>query len=237
VLAWALAWALFRLLLGQGVAPALTLGLPSALGVLLSLWGHSWWRRLFIGVGFPLSLALTQPVLGLAEFPAWGWLLPLALLLLIYPVNAWRDAPLFPTPQDALSELPMHAPLPDGARILDAGCGAGDGLQALHQAYPQAQLFGLEWSWPLRAVSALRCPWARVRRGDIWIADWSEYDMVYLFQRPESMTRAVVKAAELPPGAWMVSLDFAATHLRATAQYRTPGGKMVWLYRAPVSVL
>ena len=237
LLAWALAWALFRWLLGQGAAAVLALGLPSALGVLLSLWGHSWWRRLLIGLGFPLSLALSLPALGLAAVPAWGWLLPLALLLLIYPINAWRDAPLFPTPADALLELPSHAPLAAGARILDAGCGAGAGLRALHQAYPQAQLFGLEWSWPLRAVSALRCPWARVRRKDIWIADWSQYDMVYLFQRPESMTRAVVKASELAPGAWMVSLDFPATHLRATAQYHTTGGKMVWLYRAPVSVL
>jgi hypothetical protein len=83
----------------------------------------------------------------------------------------------------------------------------------------------------------LRCPWARVRHGDIWLADWSGYDMVYLFQRPESMTRAVIKAAELREGAWLVSLDFEATHLIATAQYRTPGGKMVWVYRAPVVAL
>jgi hypothetical protein len=60
--------------------------------------------------------------------------------------------------------------------------------------------------------------------------------MVYLFQRPESMTRAVIKAGELREGAWLVSLEFEATDLRPHAQYRTPGGKMVWLYRAPVLV-
>ena len=48
------------------------------------------------------------------------------------------------------------------------------------------------------------------------------------------MTRAAIKAAELRPGAWMVSLDFAATHLLPTAQYQTPAGKTVWLYQAPV---
>jgi hypothetical protein len=161
-------------------------------------------------------------------------LLPLGLLLLIYPINAWRDAPLFPTPQGALMELPRHAPLPDGARVVDAGCGAGDGLQALRAAYPNVALHGLEWSWPLRALSALRCPWARVRQGDIWRADWSGYDMVYLFQRPESMPRAVAKAAELRAGAWMVSLEFEAMELVPSANYRAPGGKMVWLYRAPL---
>jgi hypothetical protein len=232
-----LAWLLFKLLAGQGLGAGLALGAASALGVACSLWGETWWRRLLIGGGFPLSLAITLGSAGASNMPTWSWLVPLALLLLVYPINAWRDAPLFPTPFDALEELPKHAPLPAEASILDAGCGAGHGLQALHGAYPQAHLHGLEFSWPLRFLSALRCPWARVRHGDIWLADWSGYDMVYLFQRPESMTRAVIKAAELREGAWLVSLDFEATHLIATAQYRTPGGKMVWVYRAPVVAL
>jgi hypothetical protein len=232
-----LAWLLFKLLAGQGFGAGLALGAASALGVACSLWGETWWRRLLIGAGFPLSLAITLGLAGASSLPAWSWLVPLALLLLVYPINAWRDAPLFPTPFDALVELPKHAPVLAGASILDAGCGAGHGLQALHAAYPQADLHGLEFSWPLRFLSALRCPWARVRHGDIWLADWSGYDMVYLFQRPESMTRAVIKAAELREGAWLVSLDFEATHLLPTAQYRTPGGKMVWVYRAPVVAL
>jgi hypothetical protein len=237
VLAWVLAWSAFKLLASQGFSAGAALGAGSALGVACSLWGESWWRRLFIGAGFPLSLATMVASSGPTLIPAWAWLVPLALLLLVYPINAWRDAPIFPTPPDALQELPQHAPLAEGALVLDAGCGAGHGLQALHAAYPQAELHGLEWSWLLRLVSAVRCPWARVRRGDIWNADWSGYDMVYLFQRPESMTRAVIKAGELKDGAWLVSLDFEATHLRATAQYRAPGGKMVWLYRAPVVAL
>jgi formylglycine-generating enzyme required for sulfatase activity len=61
------------------------------------------------------------------------------VLLLIYPLNAWRDAPLFPTPPDALNDLPDVATLPPGARVLDAGCGLGQGLQALRQAYPLAE--------------------------------------------------------------------------------------------------
>ena len=130
--------------------------------------------------------------------------------------------------------LPALAPLPLDARVLDAGCGAGDGLKALHTAYPQAQLHGMEWSWALRWLCAVRCPWARIRQGDIWLADWAPYDMVYLFQRPESMTRAALKCGELRPGAWLVSLDFPATHLRPTTQYLTSAGKTVWLYQAPV---
>ncbi len=235
VLAWALCWALFRTVWEQGLALPWALALASAAGVALSLWGGSWWRRLLIAAGFPLSLALTLGLVGGSAVPAWAWLVPLGLLLLVYPVNAWRDAPLFPTPLDALTALPTHAPLSAAAQVLDAGCGLGHGLQALRLAYPQAALHGIEWSWPLRWLCALRCPWARVRRGDIWQADWSGYDMVYLFQRPESMPRAAAKArAELRPGAWLVSLEFEAKELTSSAAWRTPGGRMVWLYRAPL---
>ena len=235
VLAWGAAWVVFKVATGQGVSAGAAVGLATGLGVAFSLWGDSWWRRLLIAGGFPLSLALSLPSLGVADMPAWGWLVPLLLLLLVYPLNAWRDAPLFPTPPDALLGLPEFAPLMDGAKVLDAGCGLGHGLQALNQAYPHVALHGIEWSWPLRWLCALRCPWAWVRQGDIWKADWSAYDMVYLFQRPESMPRALAKAAlELKPGAWLVSLEFEMKACTSTAQYRAPGGKMVWLYRAPL---
>jgi hypothetical protein len=101
--------------------------------------------------------------------------------------------------------------------------------------YPTQALFGLEWSWPLRFAAALRCPWAQVRQGDIWKANWALYDMVYVFQRPESMERAVNKAnAEMREGTWLVSLDFEATSSRSAAHFVAPSGKMVWLYQVPI---
>jgi len=233
VLAWAGAWGVFRWAAGQGVEVAVALGAATALGVLCSLWGDTWWRRVLIAGGFPLSCFLVLSE-GAMELPAWAWLLALLLLMLVYPINAWRDAPLFPTPRRALQDLPQQVPLPANALILDAGCGLGHGLQALHSAYPDARLHGLEWSWPLRFACALRCPWARVRQGDIWKADWSAYDMVYLFQRPESMERAMAKAREqLNAGAWLVSLDFEIIGHQATTRSQVAGGKMVWVYRIP----
>lgn len=229
LLSWATAW---------GVYVALARVLPwwaalvcaGLLGTAASLWGGTWWRRAMIAAGFPLSWL----VLSASSLPGWGWLLPLALLLLVYPVNAWRDAPVFPTPAGALADLPGHAPLAEGARVLDAGCGMGDGLQALREAYPQARLEGLEWSWPLRAVSALRCPWARVRQGDIWAADWGAYDMVYLFQRPESMSRAALKAeGEMRAGSWLVSLDFAVPDVQPLATLPA-AGHTLHVYRLPL---
>jgi len=231
--AWAGAWLLFVAMQRiPGVSPVVALLLACLLGTLASVLGESWWRRGLIAAGFPLSLAL----LGAASLPTWAWLVPLGLLLLVYPLNAWRDAPLFPTPHRALQALAGQAPLPPGARVLDAGSGLGDGLLALRQAYPAAQLEGLEWSWPLRLLCALRCPWARVRRADMWAADWSGYQLVYLFQRPESMARAADKArAEMAPGSWLVSLEFAVPGVLPSAQLRSAGGRVVWLYRMPLA--
>ena len=80
----------------------------------------------------------------------------------------------------------------------------------------------------------LRCRFAAVRRADIWAQDWSGYRMVYLFQRPESMPRAMEKAAaELAPGAWLVSLEFEASGYQPQARLESVKGKPVWLYQVP----
>jgi SAM-dependent methyltransferase len=187
------------------------------------------WRRLIVALGFPLSaVALGLP----GGVPAWAWLAPLALLLVLYPRRTWGDAPLFPTPAGALADLPAVAALPPGARVLDAGCGTGDGLRELARAYPGATLEGIEWSLPLRWLTRLRVPQATVRGGDMWALDWRPYQLVYLFQRPESMARAWAKAqSELAPGAWLVSLDFAVPGLTPLARWSLDRGHSVLVYR------
>ena len=230
VLAWSSGW-LWLLLLQRVMPPLWAVVVATVWCTLISLLGERLlWRRLMIVLGFPLSLMLT----GMATVPQWVWLLPLGLLLAVYPLHAWRDAPVFPTPADALNLLPDHAWLEPGAEVLDAGCGMGDGLLALRQAYPLAQLHGIEWSRPLRWLCARRCPWARVAQGDLWRADWSGYQLVYLFQRPESMARAWAKGcAEMAPGAWLVSLEFPVPGVQPHARQQAPGGRAAWVYCTP----
>ena len=227
VLAWAAAWLAFAIL-RPVVPPGVALLLASGVGVAASVLASTWWRRALIALGFPLSLLLADA----ASLPPWAWLAALCVLLLVYPLNAWRDAPLFPTPRGALQGLQALAPLPQGAAVLDAGCGVGDGLLALRAAYPDARLHGLERSAPLAWICRLRCPWARVERGDIWAADWSAYRLVYVFQRPESMARAAAKAqAEMALGGWLVSLAFEIPGVEAHAQLPGFAGQGVWVYR------
>lgn len=231
LLAWGACWLAFVSAQQLGLPRDAALAAGVLLGVLLGLAAGSWWRGLIVAGGFPVSLLAT----GAAALPGWAWLVPLALLALVYPLKAWRDAPVFPTPAGALRDLPAAVQLPAGARVLDAGCGLGHGLAALRAAYPQAQLHGIEWSWPLRALCGLRCPWAQVRRGDIWRTDWRPYAMVYLFQRPESMARAVAKAgAEMVDGSWLVSLEFEAGGVQPDAVLRLADGRPLWAYRLPL---
>lgn len=235
LLVWALAWGLC-LTLRHSPAPVwASLGLPTLLGLLLAQWpalAATRWRSVFVAAGFPLSALLQGLVSGSMAAAGWVWLLPLAVLLLAYPVRAWRDAPLFPTPAGALAELARHAPLGPQSQVLDAGCGLGDGLRELRAAYPQARLHGIEWSWPWALACRLRCPWATVRRGDLWAQDWAPFDLVYLFQRPESMPQAVDKARrELRPGAWLVSLEFEAPGLPPVASIPLSPQRRLWLYQ------
>jgi len=66
----------------------------------------------------------------------------------------------------------------------------------------------------------------------MWSADWSVYDLVYVFQRPESMERVIAKASrELRPGAWLASLEFEVGSRRPTWAFVCADGRPLWLYR------
>ena len=233
LLAWGGAWVLFLALGAAGSPPGLALAAALLLGAGLATQSPTRWRAALTVAGFPVSLALTGLPAGL---PAWGWLLPLALLAMLYPLRSWQDAPLFPTPRGALAGLAARVPLPAGAAVLDGGCGLGDALVELAREYPLARLAGVEWSWPLAVAAHWRCAGrARVRRADLWKTDWSGFQLVYLFQRPESMARAAAKArAELPHGAWLASLEFQAEGLRPQAVHACADGRRLWLYQAPL---
>ena len=232
LLSWATAWGLFSGLRHLGLEPALALAAAALGGGALALLHQARWRRLIVASGFPLSMLITGAAGGL---PAWVWLLPLLLLALAYPRRTWGDAPLFPTPRNALLRLRELAPLADagqGARVLDAGCGLGAGLRELRLAYPQARIEGIEWSGLLAQLARWRCPWADIARGDMWAQPWQPFALVYVFQRPETMTRVWGKAcAEMGPHAWLISLDFAVPDVAPLATLALPSGHSLWIYQ------
>jgi SAM-dependent methyltransferase len=232
LLAWLLAWACFVAAGAAGVPAAAAFALALVAGAAPAAAAAGAWRRVLVAGGFPLSAL----ALGAApSLPAWSWLLAALPLLLAYPLRAWRDAPFYPTPAASLAGLDRVVTLPQGGagrRVLDAGCGLGHSLQALHVLWPRAQLHGLEWSRPLAWAAARRCRFARVARGDMWAASWAGFDLVYLFQRPESMARAMAKAErEMAAGSWLVSLEFPVPARAALARLGVDGARPLWVYR------
>lgn len=235
LLSWGLSWCLWLLLPTWGVPPLWALALSAALSGLCALAYRAVWRSLIVAAGWPLSLLLAHPSLVV---PGWLWLMLLALLMTAYPLRSWRDAPWYPTPLGALAGVAAFTGTTsaDGGpiRVLDAGCGSGAGLRALRREFPEARLAGVEWSLPLWLLCRWRCRDADVRRGDMWAGSWADHDVVYLFQRPESMRPALDKAMrEMQPGNWLVSLAFSHPTVAPVAHWPTVNGRSVWLYRIP----
>jgi len=229
LLAWAGGWAGWQAGLAAAVPAGAAWVCGAACGAILASTCRGPWRRALAAAGFPLA---TLTLGGLPGWPAWAWLLLAAALLLLYPLGAWRDAPFFPTPAAALQGLNLLPGLAAPGHVLDAGSGLGHGLAALRSQWPQARFSGLERSLLLRAIAAWRCPWARQRAGDMWQASWAGHDVVYLFQRPESMPRAMAKARqELLAGSWLISLEFAVPGVAEHASLQRPGQRPVWVYR------
>ena len=67
----------------------------------------------------------------------------------------------------------------------------------------------------------------------MWLASWAGHDLVYLFQRPESMVRAWRKAqGEMDPGSWLLSLEFEVPGQTPQARLAADAsGRPLWLYR------
>ena len=131
-------------------------------------------------------------------------------------MRAWRDAPVFsPHRHDALAGPGLRQSA-HPRRIHDAGCGLGDGLAGLATAVAAApRCSGVEWSPLLALATRWRCRRCRAcvqtfSAATCGQASWAGHDLVYLFQRPESMARAY-RQGRLPkwrPSAWLVSLEF-----------------------------
>ncbi|MBL8289202.1 MAG: class I SAM-dependent methyltransferase [Rubrivivax sp.] len=231
LLVWLSGWLAAGLLQQGGAASwALAGGTATAAAASLAIAGGV--RRLIAALGFPLSAVALAWVEG--PVASFWWLAALAPLALAYPLRAWRDAPFFPTPAGALQGIERIVQPAPGC-VLDAGCGLGHGLAALGRAWPQARLQGVEWSAPMAWLAARRLRCARIERADMWAASWAAFDLVYLFQRPETMARAWAKAAAeiggRPGGGWLVSLEFAVPGVEPAARLQRGGGRPVYVYR------
>ncbi|MFM8464721.1 MAG: class I SAM-dependent methyltransferase, partial [Burkholderiaceae bacterium] len=79
LLAWTGSWVIYGGLSRLGVAAWLAMSLATLAGAMLSVLAATFWRRIAIAAGFPLSLLIS----GSVTLPAWAWLLPLVLVAIV----------------------------------------------------------------------------------------------------------------------------------------------------------
>lgn len=203
--------ALLLLALRLGWAPAAPLAqalLQGSVAALLAAWWRSdrWWWVLHLA--FAPALVLAQR----AHWPAWSWLLPLCLLLLIYGASFRSQVPLFLSNRRTVRRFSDWLPAGTPWRVLDAGSGTGTFVAELARLRPECRLVGLEQAvlpavcarWRTRAQSNVS-----VRRGDLWQASFADCDVLYAFLSPVPMPALWVKCCrEMRAGAWLVSNSF-----------------------------
>jgi hypothetical protein len=164
------------------------------------------------------DLLLTAVMLGLALTPAWfvpTWLsVPWQLVFFVVgPLalwHSWHHAPWQPTPRAELDRVLRALALRPESRFCDLGAGDGRLVARVHAA-TGAECTGLEVSPLLWLVASARLAASRrtrARLGDLYRADLSSYDAVYVWGTAYSVDTerfgAHVRTA-MRPGARLVS--------------------------------
>lgn len=203
-----------------------------AIAIALSLPFEQKWRKASGVIGFTMIWAATNTsALNLSAIGAISAGC-FATLLLMYPPKLWSDAPMFPTPSGALAGLSQKLPTKVNS-ILDAGCGSGHGLHELRKQFPDAQITGVEASSLLTSLARARkednCT---IVQADMWAHEWSAYDLVYAFHRPDTMAKAWQKAKdEMNAGSWFVSLNFPIPEQPADLVVHNEGRPPFFVYQ------
>ena len=164
------------------------------------------WKKILIFLGFPISSLLLQ----INQNPnTILWFTLLIILVIIYPPISWRDAPLYPTPKDSLIGLNKVLNLKSDDKILDFGSGAGHGIKAIQSEWANNHIFGVENSSLLFLYTKIKYPQSKIIFKDMWDIDLSQFNVLYVFQRPDTMNKIWEKAKkEMPKNSFIISLSF-----------------------------
>ena len=162
-----------------------------------------------------------------AAVPAGLRLLALGALALIYPLNTGAMRPCSRRRRRCRLARVWCRCRP--RRVLDAGCGLATACASCIASTRRRSLPA--WNGAGRCVSpAPGAAPSRASRARPGASDWSQ-DLVYLFQRPESMPRALT-APRAAPGRSLASLNSEAPEGAPAPCRCRAGAKLVWLYRA-----
>ncbi|MFT4626316.1 MAG: hypothetical protein ACI8PZ_004993 [Myxococcota bacterium] len=197
-----------------------------------------------VAAGRRRDLLLTSVMLAVLLTPAWlappelaiPWLL--ACLLLAAPALwlSWTHAPWVPTPTADLPYILAALTLQPGERFCDLGAGDGRMIRAVRDA-TGATCTGVEAAPLLFSIAWARLALGRdggatVRLGDLYGADLSGFDAVYVWGTPYSVGTDRFRSfleRSLPAGARVVSYHQPVSGWTPTATI-TAGQRPIYLY-------
>ena len=166
-----------------------------------------WWA--VINLIFPPSIFAAMTL----AIPGWVFLALFAGLVAVY-WNSIRGVPLYLTNRTTWAGLAELLPKENSVTFADLGCGIGGTLEYLANSREDCAFTGIE-SAPIPFVMAkLRTLFSgrrniRLRYGDMWNIDLSEFDVVYAFLSPAPMERLFEKVRrEMKPGSMFISNSF-----------------------------
>lgn len=184
----------------------LSAGLTRGLGLAV------WWQ--WIALAFPFAVALA---LSAGSLPAWPFGLGFLLLYLFFSNAARERVPLYLTNRATIEALSRLMTERGGATFIDLGSGLGGVVRGLAGKGRNAEGYETApMAFLISAVLSKLTGRGTIHRQDIWSADISSADIVYVFLSPEPMLAIHDKARrEMKPGSLLVSNSFAIPGLDA----------------------
>ena len=188
----------------QGAWPWLEGASAAVIGMAVGL---PWWWLPINLLFFPAVYVL----LGV-EVPPAVFLSIFCVLILVNGAAWLQRVPLFLSSDRAAQMVCTLLPHQSGFRFIDLGCGTGSLLARLMRLRPDGRYTGVELAplpyWLSRWRTS-REREVKVRWGDFWSTDLSDYDVVYVYLSPAPMARLWEKARrEMRPGSLLVSNGF-----------------------------
>lgn len=137
-------------------------------------------------------------------------------------------APFIMTKKKIVTMVSKDIDLAKGQKVYEIGAGLAIFLQAVEKKYPDADLVGVEYSWPVYCLSKmlLRAKHSRINliRKNVFHANLGDASLIYCYLTPAMMSRLGEKfRAECRPGTKIISYAFSIPNMEIKKTVRDKG--------------
>jgi len=137
-------------------------------------------------------------------------------------------APFVMTKKKIIELLSREVKLGKGQRVYEVGAGLAKFLQAVEKSYPDTELIGIEYSWPVYCLSKmlLKSKHSRIKliRKNLFKVNLGDADLIYCYLTPGMMYKLGEKfTAECRPGTKIISYAFSIPNMEIKRTIKEKG--------------